>query len=114
MRAPQLSACVAQVLGADREPLAVVCARLLDRRRVADDLLIESRQGCGVGWLCLGSLDDERAGAAQRLVVHRTLCWRLQAANQECVGGGRIRAEQVGLDLLNPDELRGVRFGTAQ
>ena len=45
MRAPQVSACIAEVLGTDREPLAIVRARLLDRGRVADDLLIESGQG---------------------------------------------------------------------
>ena len=111
---PQLRAGIAEVLGAHWEPLAIVGARLLDRGCVIDDLLVQSGQCRAVGGLCPGRLGDQRAGAAHCLVVGGTLSWRLQATDQKCVCRGGIRAEQVGLDLLDPNELGGIGFGTTQ
>jgi hypothetical protein len=59
-------------------------------------------------------LGDQSARRGQGRVVLCPLGRRFQPSDQEGVGCRRVGDQQVGLDLLDPDELVGVGLGPAR
>ena len=111
---PQTAAGVAEVLGADGEALAVVGPRQLDVLGVVDQLDVERGERVPVARFRIGGLGDQLRGLCDRVVVRLALVRLLETADQERVGGVGVGPQQVGLDLLDTDQLGGRRLGPLQ
>ena len=93
------------------QALAVVGPGLLDQPVVGEQGRLSAPSASWSAGCAVAASAIRRAAVGHRVDEVLALLGRLETADQEGVGGVGVRADQVGVDRLDPDQLGGVRLG---